>query len=783
MPIKKTKGDRSGGIRESDYPDGVLKDDPHVGARTENAIIPYDRKLAEKAIAQVEPIYRGDYGLGLSTGNRTIRQTDNRAEYELFRPITNIPKKQRDIIGACMNAYHRIGILRNVIDMMASFGCQGIQVVHPIKSREKLYKYWFRTVRGPERSERFLNGLYRAGNVIVKRSMAKLSAGDLRDLQRGYASLDADTSYERAPKPRRNEIPIDYTFLNPSSIEMAGGDLATFLGHPVYILRIPRPIITLIKTPKTPTEKEMVADLPEFIRGPIQAGEAYIRLDNDKLSVCHYMKDDWQQWALPMTYSILADLILYEKMKLADMAALEGAISHIRIWKLGDLKNNIQVGPALYQKLNDMLLSNIGGGAMDLIWDAAIDLIETKTDVSNFLGAAKYEPVLKAIFAGLGIPQSLSGGTGQGAGFTNNAISLKTLIERLTYGREQLDSFWHYELRILQEALGDKQPAHIIYDNMSLYDEAAEKMLWFQMYDRHLVDDSTMQEKFGLIPDVIQMRIKREEKQRNVGKKPPKASPFHDPQTDHELTKIALQQGTLSPTEAGVDKKEKKPGDKSFLDFQARQAQKERQMQEESNKQRLRQDEELHQQRIKHKDEEHKIMLPIRKDALRKKTQLQLQNQKQGVPGQGRPKNSKDSGPRKQRTPKPSTKAALDMFAVQQWAKEAQRVIAEAVNKEYLNQLGKSTLRSLSSDEVNSLEDLKFATLYTYKPMEEIEDLESHISQAKETLLIHPLPIRFLSMKESFIDMRNVYVERKRVFPSMEEQRDMRVAAYAIHTI
>lgn len=694
----------------------------------------YDNELAEKAIGQLDIIPRGEYGLGLPTGNRSasVRSADVRAEFELFRPIRNIPRQQRDIVEACMNAYHRIGILRNVIDMMSSFGCQGIQVLHPNKTREKIYKAWFRKVRGPERSERFLNGLYRAGNVIVKRQMAKLPASDMRSLQKSVASLTVDSEYERDPSPRKNEIPIEYIFLNPATIEMAGGELATFLGHPVYTLRIPNFIITMIKTPKTPSQKQLVADLPDFIRRPIQAGEKFIVLDNDKLAVFHYMKDDWQQWAMPITYSILADLILYEKMKLADMAALEGAISHIRIWKLGSLEHGIQVGPVLHQKLHDMLLSNVGGGAMDLIWDAAINLQETGTDVSKFLGSEKYEPILKSIHAGLGIPQSLGGGSSSGAGFTNNAISLKTLIERLQYGRDLLTEFWTKELRIMQESLGDTKPARMVYDNMNLYDEAAEKMLWFQLYDRHLVDDATIQEKFGMIPEVIAMRIKREETQRQNGSKPPKSTPFHDPQSDHELTKIALQQGTISPTEAGVDKKPKKPGDKSFLDFQAKQ----------------------------HKKN-------------------QIQNQKTGVPGQGRPKHSRDTGPRKQRTPQPSTKSSFNMFELQEWAKEAQQVIAPIAHEFYLSKNNKKTLRALNTEQSEELEQLKFQLLCAVPPLTEAAELINTTSILVNDIHINPLPI-LNEVQTIYQDLVSSYVVRKGVKPTIDKQRDMMTSAYAM---
>ena len=64
------------------------------------------------------------------------------------------------------------GLIRNVIDLMADFGSQGIRLVHPNKRIERFYQNWFLKVQGEERSERFLNNFYRLGNTpkAVKKS-------------------------------------------------------------------------------------------------------------------------------------------------------------------------------------------------------------------------------------------------------------------------------------------------------------------------------------------------------------------------------------------------------------------------------------------------------------------------------------------------------------------------------------------------------------------------------------------------------------------------------------
>lgn len=83
-----------------------------------------------------------------------------------------------------MQAYDRVGIIRNVVDLMSDFASQGLTLVHPNKTIEKFYRQWFINVGGIDRSERFLNYLYRCGNVAVKRRTARLNKDKERELKR-----------------------------------------------------------------------------------------------------------------------------------------------------------------------------------------------------------------------------------------------------------------------------------------------------------------------------------------------------------------------------------------------------------------------------------------------------------------------------------------------------------------------------------------------------------------------------------------------------------------------
>jgi hypothetical protein len=243
---------------------------------------------------------------------------------------------------------------------------------------------------------------------------------------------------------------------------------------------------------------------------------------------------------------------MLEKMKLADISALDGAISNIRLWSLGDLDNKILPTKAAINKLRNILASNVGGGTMDLVWGPELKFTESSTQVFKFLGKEKYEPVLTNIYAGLGVPPTLTGMATNGGGFTNNFISLKTLVERLEYGRQILVNWWNQELEVVQKAMGFRLPAKVHFDQMVLSDEATEKSLLIQLVDRNIISSETVIERFGEIPEIEKIRIRREEKDRKVETMPQKASPYHNPQHKNDVEKIALQKGDIAVEDLGI---------------------------------------------------------------------------------------------------------------------------------------------------------------------------------------------------------------------------------------
>ena len=589
--------------------------------------------------------------------NRTVRTGFLREDYDNFRPSEHVSSHQKRIMKMCMQAYDRVGIVRNVIYLMSDFAAQGLTIVHPNKNIEKFYRKWFVQIGGIDRSERFLNYLYRCGNVVVKRRTAKLNREKEREI---IKSSGADVLIENV-KAKRREIPWVYDFLNPVAVDVVnyGGQI---VGKPKYVLNISKYTYeSLMKS--TDSNRTIFKTLPNDLQKQLINGDRKIPLDPENVFFYHYKKDDWLLWANPMIYAILDDIIMLEKMKLADLAALDGAISNVRLWTIGDLDHKIIPTKAAINKLRDILASNVGGGTMDLVWGPELKFTESQSQVYKFLGSEKYQPVLTSIYAGLGIPPTLTGAASNG-GYTNNYVSLKTLIERLEYGREILAQFWRKEIELVRKAMGFRLPAEIHFDSIVLSDEAAQKQLLIQLADRDIISNETLLERFREIPNIEKVRVKREERDRRSDNMPDKASPYHNPQLRNDVVKIGLNKDII---------------DDQYLE---------------------------------------EMGIPVKEQKTENPTSVQPESNKPEQEA-GRPNFSRDTTKRKTRRVLPRSGEPTTALL---WATEAQDKISEIMNPVALKHFDKSNIRSLNKEELSQLDELKLSVFSNLEPYQNVDE-------------------------------------------------------------
>lgn len=642
-----------------------LNEKPDIIEHINGAVDEYRVIGRDTTVASSNYGYHYDYS-DLAT-NVSGRPGFSRHDYEAHRPRERIPTKPKEIIAASDGIYQRVGLIRNIIDLMSDFSTRGIRITHPNKTIQRFYQKWFERVNGIERSERFLNNLYRIANVVIRVQTAKLSKRDGRKLTKVVAQ--PDLKLERLGL-KNNEIPIKYTFLHPTTIDVVGGNLSSFVGNPQYTLKVPTSLRRIIVNPKNDTQQQLVNSLPPEIKKAAKTSSG-IPLLQAKTRVFHYKKDDWQEWAYPMIYSIMSDINVFEKMKLADTAALDGAISNLRIFKLGNLEHKIAPTRAAASKLAEILESNVGGGTMDLVWGPDIELQESRSEVYKFLGEEKFKPHLNNIYAGLGIPPTLTG-TSESSGTTNNFISLKTLMQRLQYGRDRLNDFWNLELEKIQIAMGFRFSAKVEYDIDDLGDEVAEKSLLIQLADRNLISDELLQYRFGHDPHMERIRLNRENRERDSGSYVSKSGPWHDPQIGVSYKKTALQKGLLTPGQVGLKKNAR-----------------------------------CRDLRIQDPNEEDENLLENSPQLKKENTKL--------TPG--RPKNSKDKEKRKRREFNPKIRAQLEI-----WLDSVHKQLAKIINPIYLKEKNKKDMRNLTASEMQEVENVRFNVLLNLNPLQDVDD-------------------------------------------------------------
>lgn len=654
----------------------------------------------------------------IDSPNISVRDGFNRFDYDYFRPGERLPTEVKGVQNACRQAYRKFGIVRNMIDMMTDFIVKDINIVHKSPKVQEFGRLWFKKVAGKAVSNKIVRRLLREGCAPVRRKIQKITDPSITSLTK------AGNNVKSILGP--NEIPLSYKVLNPSMMEVIGGELAQFVSEDLvqYGISVPNHLVRKIQNPQNQAERDIVKSLrPDIFKAAVN-GEHIIPLSAERLAVLHYKKDDDELWSVPMLNAILDDLQMLEKLRMADRSALDGAISHVRLWKMGSLDHEIIPTAEGIQTLADILLRSTGGGCMDLVWGPDLELQETGTDMFNFLGNEKYLTVMTSIYQGLGVPPSLTGAVSD-TGLTNNFVSLRVLVERLDYCRDILSDFWINELEIVRSVFGFRSPFSLSYGIPSLSDDSAEKKILVELIDRDVISGIFVQERFGADPGIEQARLRQETRKRETGMLPPKAGQFHiDSQQKQQLERTFVASGEVTPSEVGLNLKPRKAGE----------------------------------------------IPSAEKQAQRKITELKSRPQPKMM---GRPNGAKDNAKRKQKNATPSQKAKAGITTSVLWANAAYKSIDDVLRDDLLKMKKKANLRQLTDEEVAQYEDLKFSILCAH-------EIGSEVTSKSVRENLRKTGTHFSSAKEFAKKAIERLQDDNKEKPTIDQIRHIRMMAYAM---
>ena len=661
------------------------------------------RKAMSRATAGASSFQTVVPGVGrsfMSNANVSVREEYTKTNYNTARPSERVPTEFREIISFCNEQYFNTGIVRNVVDVMSDFCVKGIGWAHPSRSVQAFYRSWFQKINGREVSERFCNYLFRLGNLCIYPNYAKINDD--------VASEWKKTRGEEFKNIKVNElsIPSKYIFIDISTLYEVLPEIGKLSDGRIFRMTVPTGLISAFSNYTGPMQTsfmtKIIQSIPSDLKKKIVDGGGSLYLvDGVDIYMHHYRRDDWESWARPIIHSVAEPLIMLKKMHLADMSALDGAISSVRLWRVGYIDqtnsaNSLIPSRAMLEKVRDLIKNNVAGGVLDIIWGPDLDFKESASTSFNFLLPDKYKQVMSEIYDGLGINPSLAGGVSGETGMTNNVLSLKVLVERLSYVRNKLREFWTCEAKKVQKAMGFTAPAELEFDDAIFSDELQYKNLLLELYDRDVISLEGLREEFNFLDPVESNRIIREKKKREKGTVNPKAGQFHDPHVDTKLKNDLVKTGQLPGEDVGLT------GVKPPLDKFSKQ------------------------------------------------------------PG-GRPSGAKDKTKRDTKVVRPRS-VAQDFVETQTWARESFDKISEIIYSDYIKEKGKANLRQLTDDEINEFEDIKLSILLAFTPFCTVnkESVIEAISNIKPAIIERE--IRDSLLKELAIKMdRNPTIEDKRI--------------------
>jgi len=423
----------------------------------------------------------------------------------------------KDRIGSCREAYENVGIIGNIIDLMTDFGIEGIEIYHPSKQIEKFFKQWAKKVALRDLSEQILKCIYRDGNVPILSSTGRISDAEAEKFKRSFGKKSSnDHLFEDKTLQGSKIIPYKYRVLDVMNLRKTGNDI---IGDYRWSYQYNK---EECKDLAGKTNSDSVKNIKNSMT--TEEWESFIKtglatLDPNRFNMLFYKKDGYRCWANPMLWRVIEDVKFKKQIRDMDISIAEGVTNVLTIVKLGDSKEGILPSKNKYNKMVNMLKNP--SKSKTIVWD---DLISVETEyppVKDFFSAEKYKQVDDDIRSGLGIAEILI--NGGGGNYSNSFLSVKTLLERLETGRQQLLDFITEQVEIVTKNMGFRSGPHVRLVNMSLTNEEIQKKFMLELFDRNALSYETLIARFGENIEIESSRMIEEDKKRDAIKE---ESPF-----------------------------------------------------------------------------------------------------------------------------------------------------------------------------------------------------------------------------------------------------------------
>lgn len=325
---------------------------------------------------------------------------------EVYSPLFQLANLNLPRDRVTMNAWNRIfydthPVVRNAINLHASFPISKINISHPVKEVQEFFYEW---------SDRV--DLY---SVVYGAALEFWKMGEVFP----YAELDRGTgTWKRI------------TILNPDFVNVKKAPI----GDQVIISMKPDSSLIRLVNSNSPADIQIKKRLPANLINSVKKGQS-IPLDNLNVSHLKLLSSPYDHRGTSIIVSIYKDLMLYDKLRESKFAQADGMVNPLTLVKLGNgpeyraTQSDIEemkmaLEAAQYDK--DFKIVTHDGVAIERIGFSG-SILDIGSDI---------ELIMNNLYTGLMVPKSLM--DQESATYASSSVGLEVLRQRYDIFRNMI---------------------------------------------------------------------------------------------------------------------------------------------------------------------------------------------------------------------------------------------------------------------------------------------------------------------------------------------------------
>ena len=264
--------------------------------------------------------------------------------------------------------------------------------------------------------------------------------------------------------------------VNPADIRMTG---TLAFNNPVYYKMVTNYELERLKNRQTEEDKQIFDSLPKNIQEQIdttRSAAVQIPLDIDKIVAVFYKKQDYEPFAVPMGYPVLADISFKDELKKMDMAIGRCMQQAILLVTMGTDPEKGGINQRNLQAMQELFNNESVGRVLIADYTTKAEFVVPR--IAELMDPKKYEIFDRDINNGLN--NILVGGEK----FSNQESKVKVFVSRLEQGRQAfLNNFLIPEIKRISKNLGFKNYPVPYFDEISLQDSVLKDRIYSRLLE------------------------------------------------------------------------------------------------------------------------------------------------------------------------------------------------------------------------------------------------------------------------------------------------------------